>query len=187
MEEKKKSNGVLIGIIIVIIIMLLSIGGFVLFTTNAFSFYNTQQKKIENKAEEIIDKSEEITDKAEEIFDKVEEQTRKIEITGKYEQKSETETPYYNSVVEVSNVMDSSIDFKIEASHGLDIDHINIGSVNGTATKSIGNNYIFEEGNSKISFNFSESKLIITEIYEDNINPYGGHGVYFAGEYNKVS
>ena len=124
--EEKKNNGILIGIIIGIIIMLLLIGGFVLFTTSAFSIYNNQRKKIETKTEEIIDKSEEIIDK---VKEKAEEQTNQIEITGKYEQKSETETPYYSSVVEVSNLTDSSIDFKIEASHGLDIDHVNIGSV----------------------------------------------------------
>ena len=71
----------------------------------------------------------------------------------------------------------------------MDIDHVNIGNVSGTANKIDNNSYEFEEEidgqTSKITFKFNENKVTITEDYPDDINPYGGHNVYFAGDYTK--
>ncbi len=106
-------------------------------------------------------------------------------VIGKYEQKSETYSPYYHSIIEINNETGNTIDFKIDTTHGLDIDHVNLGSLKGTAKMVNSNTYVFEENEAKITFEFSNNKLKISENYKDDINPYGGHGVYFAGEYNK--
>lgn len=172
--KKEKSNGVLIILLIGIIIMLLLF--IILFETKIISFNNTDNHIDENN---IIDK---------EPQNKKEENSKNIiNIIGEYELKSETESSYYSSTVKISNKTDNTIDFKIETVHGLDINHVNIGSINKTATKITDNNYKFTEEESEITFQFSQNKLTISEKYKDNINPYGGHGVYFSGEYKKIS
>lgn len=110
-----------------------------------------------------------------------------INIIGEYELKSETESPYHSSTVKISNKTDNTIDFKIETVHGLDIEHVNIGSISNKANKITETIYKFNEEESEITFKFSHNKLTISEKYKDNINPYGGHGVYFTGEYKKKS
>ena len=114
-------------------------------------------------------------------------------VSGTYTIESENEYSYYSSTVTITNNTDSSIDFKISAVHGKDKENVNIGEVKGTAKKNNENEYIFEEeidGNiSKISFKFNNKGtnqyLTISEEYPNDINPYGGHGVYFASEYKK--
>ena len=172
--KKEKSNGVLIILLIGIIIMLLLF--IILFETKIISFNNTDNHIDENN---IIDN--EPQNKKEENSNNI------INIIGEYEFNSETESPYHSSTVKISNKTDNTIDFKIETVHGLDINHVNIGSINKTATKITDNNYTWTEEESEITFKFSQNKLTISEKYKDNINPYGGHGVYFSGEYKKIS
>lgn len=114
-------------------------------------------------------------------------------IPGTYTIESENEYSYYSSIVIITNNTDSSIDFKISAVHGKDKENVNIGEVKGTAKKINEYKYLFEENidgnNNKITFEFSSKGttkyLTIKEEYPNNINPYGGHGVYFASEYKK--
>ncbi len=116
-----------------------------------------------------------------------------IIIPGTYTIESENEYSYYRSIAIITNYTDSSIDFKISTIHGKDKENVNIGEVKGTAKKINENEYLFEEtideNTNRISFEFSitENKqhLTIKEEYPNSINPYGGHGVYFAGEYEK--
>lgn len=63
MEEKKKNNGVLIGLLVGIIVMLLVF--IALFETKTISF-NKKEKEVEEKSKEIIDKAEDIINKTEE-------------------------------------------------------------------------------------------------------------------------
>lgn len=115
-------------------------------------------------------------------------------LSGTYNNKSENDYSYHDATLIVSNEKDTSIDFELSAVHGIDIEHVNIGEVKGTATKIKTNKYEFKEEiddkESKISFEFLSENNIqsvrITELYPDNMNPYAGHNVYFAGKYNKV-
>ena len=110
-------------------------------------------------------------------------------LNGKYTNKSENENSYHYASIEITNQNETTFNFKIEALHGMDIDHVNIGNVSGTAIKIDNNTYEFEEEidgqTSKITFKFNNNKVTITENYPDNINPYAGHNVYFAGNYTK--
>ena len=173
--KKEKSNGVLIILLIGIIILLLLF--ITIFETKIISFNNNTNNHIDEN--NIIDN---------ESQNKQEDKSKNIiNIIGEYELKSETESPYYSSTIKISNKTDNTIDFKIETIHGLDIEHVNIGSISEKANKITETSYKFNEEESEIIFKFNQDKLIITEKYKDNINPYGGHGVYFSGEYKKIS
>ena len=173
--KKEKNNGVIILLLKCIIIMLLLF--ITLFETKIISFNNNKDNKIEEN--NIIDN---------EPQNKQEKKSKNIiNIIGEYELKSETESPYHSSIVKISNKTNNTIDFKIETVHGLDIEHVNIGSISNKANKITETIYKFNEEESEITFKFSQDKLTISEKYKDNINPYGGHGVYFTGEYKKIS
>ncbi len=172
MEEKKgKSNIVTILLIIIIIILgaalYLSLTGKITLT------------KAENKTQsnETIEKDNNTDTKAQQ------------NLNGKYTNKAENENSYHDASIEITNQTETIFNFKIEAIHGMDIDHVNIGNVSGTANKIDNNTYEFKEeidGQiSKITFKFNDNKVTITENYPDNINPYAGHNVYFAGDYTK--
>ena len=172
MEEKKgKSNIVTILLIIIIIILgaalYLSLTGKITLT------------KAENKTQsnETIEEDNNTDTKAQQ------------NLNGKYTNKAENENSYHDASIEITNQTETIFNFKIEAIHGMDIDHVNIGNVSGTANKIDNNTYEFKEeidGQiSKITFKFNDNKLTITENYPDNINPYAGHNVYFAGDYTK--
>ena len=114
-------------------------------------------------------------------------------ILGTYTIESENELSYYKSIVIINNYTNSSIDFNISTVHGRDKENVNVGEVKGTAKKINENEYLFEEAidenTNRILFEFSitdnKQHLTIKEEYPNSINPYGGHGVYFSGEYNK--
>lgn len=115
----------------------------------------------------------------------------KIDAVGKYVQENISDSVYYKSTIEVTEQDDNMIKFEIDAAHGTDEEHVNIGSLAGTAEKQGINRYVYEkneDGNEcKIVFQFDAHRqfqfVYITESYSQNINPYAGAGVFFAGEY----
>ena len=103
----------------------------------------------------------------------------------------ETSEAYVDASVVITNQTDDSIDFNISKAKGTDKDHVNIGNVSGTATMIEKYKYEFKEtldGKTNIiTFDFTNNGpyliLNITESYPDDLNPYGGNGIYFEGEY----
>ena len=180
---KNKSNGgVWIGILIGIIIMLLVFVG--LFVTGSINYKET-----------IISDNKQISDNNQSIDSNIsdEENNNEEDIIGIYNKESKNEYSYYKSTVNITDYTDSTISFNISTVHGKDEENVNIGEVKGIAKKIKENEYEFEEnieGNiSRITFKFSNKGtyqyLTINESYSNNVNPYGGHGVYFASEYEK--
>lgn len=125
-----------------------------------------------------------------------------LNVNGKYAQESNTEEDYYRSNIVVSDQTDSSIHFSINAAHGRDVDHVNIGDLEGTAKKvSTPSDYKISESD-QLSYEYSETidgktyKIIfiftahkkfqyvnVKEEYPNDFNPFAGSGVNFAGEY----
>ena len=131
--------------------------------------------------------------------------TSSISINGKYEFKQQNENYYHESSVEISDQSDTSINFSINAVHGRNVDTVNIGEISGKANKidipqdcivpnSTQYAYQFVEnrdGNTyKITLVYTAHKMfeyvIIKEDYSNGINPYAGHNVNFAGDYEKI-
>jgi len=176
--KKEKGKNVVIGVLLSIIILLLIVIIIIVITKkNTLTNNNTSNNNQTNT-----------TSKVEENNNDTNPDTH-ITLTGTYINKSENENSYHSASIEITNQTDTTIDFKLEAIHGMDIDHVNIGNVSGTANKIDNNIYEFEETidgqTSKITFEFNNNKVTITENYPNSINPYAGHNVYFAGEYNK--
>ena len=174
--KKEKGKNILIILLLIIIVLLIAL--IILLVTNN----NNLSSKVEinneknNETKEIEDNNKTIDAK----------DTSQNKLTGIYTNKSETENYIHDASIEVTSQTDSSIDFKIEALHGTDIDHVNIGSLTGTATKVNKNTYEYEETileeQYKILFEFIEDKLIINESRQ---YPHAGHNVYFSGDYIK--
>ncbi|MEE3342865.1 MAG: hypothetical protein VZS44_02115 [Bacilli bacterium] len=181
--KKKNNSGFLIGLLIGIIIMLII--GICLLATGTISLKNESKKKTAD--------NKQVTNE-EKIEEEISEETStNLIIEGTYTITSEGETGYYTSTANITNYTNSTIEFSISTAKGIDKEHVNIGEVKGTAKKTNENEYIFEETEngktSKIIFKFSHKGtsqyLTIEEEYPDYINPYAGHGVYFAAEYQK--
>ena len=181
--DNKNNSGMFVGILIGIIIMLLVFIG--LFVTGIISFKsNTISDNDKASENNQIDNN---TSREEQSGD------NNLDITGIYNIESKNEYSYYKSTVNITNNNDSSIDFIISTVHGMNEENVNVGEVKGVAKKIGDNEYVVEEtrdGNtSKISFVFSNKDLsqylTIDESYSNDINPYGGHGVYFASIYEK--
>ncbi|MBQ9318209.1 MAG: hypothetical protein IJR82_01060 [Bacilli bacterium] len=117
-----------------------------------------------------------------------------------------TDNGHYREInLEISNKTNSSIDFKLSGTAGVDVNHVSIGDVSGIATIiDIPQDSIIPESEQyayqfvdnvdgktyKITFVYTAHKSFeyvnIIEEYPDNFNPYAGHGVYFTGELEKV-
>ena len=132
---------------------------------------------------------------SEETAPDVNTKTQLTSLKGKYKFTSETENNYHNATINILEQNDSTIKFEISAVNGKDIDHVNIGELEGTANKTGINQYVYEETidgtTHKITFVFDAHKIfewvtISESYYPDNNNPFAGHGVYFTGEYEKV-
>ena len=128
-----------------------------------------------------------------------------INIDGKYKNYLETEGSYYRSDLVIKNSGEDSIDFELSTAHGRDVDHVNIGELSKTATKidvpedmkvpdSTQYAYEFKDVNedetNRIIFVYTAHRqfeyISISEEYATpEYNPYAGHGVFFAGEYEK--
>ena len=127
-------------------------------------------------------------------------------IIGTYKAESETKNYYYSSELIISKQTSNSIKFSISAVHGKDINHVNVGEVSGTAKKinvpkelaapdSIQYAYQFKDNvdnkTNKITIVYTHFKMFETidviEEYANDINPYGGAGVYFRGDYEKIN
>ena len=127
-------------------------------------------------------------------------------ITGKYQRFENTDNHYVENNLTFTNQTTSSIDFEIIAGEGRDVDHVSVGELKGTA-KLIDNipqdaiipestqyayQYVenIDEKDYRITFVYTAHKksiyITIIEDYPDNFNPYGGHGVHFSGEYEKI-
>lgn len=129
-----------------------------------------------------------------------------IKVNGKYVFKNEYENYYHYAEVELSNQDSSSIEFSISAAHGTSVNSVNTGELKGKANKvdipdgyTIPNSiqYAYEfidkttDGKTnKITFVYTAHRMFqyvsVIEDYASNVNPYGGHDVYFDGEYDKV-
>lgn len=125
------------------------------------------------------------------ILKKTEVEDKQLSLNGKYSYNVTTNQGVHESNIIIKNQTDSTIEFSIDTIHGINIDHVNMGEVSGTAKKIENNKFEFEEtfngDKSKITFSFKEDKTVnVTEEYSNNMNPYAGQGVYFAGDYKRV-
>ena len=177
--------------------------------------YNSQsEKEVQNKREEkeIVENKVEVDDKevkeekASKNEVKEEKNTEKdLGVNGKYKFEETTKNYYHCSNIKITNQTSSSIEFSINASHGNDVDHVNIGEVSGTAKKvNIPEDSIIPESTQvayqftdnidgeeyKITFVFTAHRTFqyvnVIEDYPNDRNPYAGNRVYFAGEYEKI-
>ena len=141
-------------------------------------------------------KMEEEYGKVEQIYGVQEDNTTVNEdesLIGEYTNTYESDTHYYSALLKITNETDTTIKFELSAASGIDIDHVNIGQVSGTAKQIESNVYKFEneiEGKTNvITFTLTEDNnkktFTISESYPDNFNPYGGHNVSFAGDYTR--
>ncbi len=128
-----------------------------------------------------------------------------VNIDGKYKNYSETEGSYYRSDLVIKNSSKDSIDFELNTAYGRDVDHVNIGDLSKKAIKidvpedmkipdSTQYAYEYEDVNegetNRIIFVYTAHKQfeyisIVEEYSNPDFNPYAGHGVFFAGEYEK--
>lgn len=155
---------------------------------------NTKNETQENKKPEQENENTFIKT-SEETAPDVNTKTQLTSLKGKYKFTSETENNYHNATINILEQNDSTIKFEISAVNGKDIDHVNIGELEGTAKKVGINQYVYEETidgtTHKITFVFDAHRIfewvtISESYYPDNNNPFAGHGVYFTGEYEKV-
>lgn len=195
---EKNSNKGVIALLIVIIIILAVLC--VLFATNTISFNsntteeneqtidNNKDKKTKDTKNKNIDNNETNTN------NNKENEVSNLKLEGTYDKEAKNDMSYYKSTVKILGETNSSIEFTISTVHGKDPENVNVGNLSGTANKIGENTYQFEEiieGKlNTILFTFSKDETIqylkISESYPDSINPYGGHGVYFAGKYEKI-
>lgn len=124
---------------------------------------------------------------------------------GKYSYNQISDDYYHKSDVTINNMTTDLIKFSINTAHGRNVDNVNIGEVSGIAQKiSVPADNVIPESE-QLAYEFKETKegktssitfvftqyrmftyLNINEKYEDDFNPYAGHNVYFAGEYEKT-
>ena len=164
------------------------------------------ENTISDKTEET-DKTEK-TDKTEEKDNSEENKTDdyKLNVNGSYKYEEQTDNYYHRSDIVITNQTDTSINFSINAAHGNDVDHVNVGDVSGIAKKiDIPTDYIYPESE-QIAYQYTENidgnvnkiTLVCTahgmfqyiqviEEYPSGVNPYAGNRVFFSGEYDKVN
>lgn len=144
----------------------------------------------------------------EESIEKVEQNVSntQISIVGKYNNKSETSNYVHDASLVITNQTNSSIDFKLSAIHGSDIEHVNTGEVSGKATKIDIPQDLIDSDTKQYAYHFVENVdgttckitfvytayimfeyVTVIEDYSDGINPYSGNRVYFEGNYEKIS
>ena len=112
---------------------------------------------------------------------------------GTYENTQKTEYYFHSATLEILSQTENTISFKLNSSHGVDAEHINIGEVMGTANKVADGEYEFSEEKegvvNKIKFTFGTHKIFewvdVTESFPDS-NPYAAENVSFAGNYERV-
>lgn len=120
--------------------------------------------------------------------------TTQLTVSGEYQNESSGNSYYHNAKIVVSNQSDSSIDFKLNAAHGVTADQVSTAQVSGTAKKASTNKYVFEDVKDgktyKLTFTFDSHDIYtwvtIEENFAGNSNPYGGANVHFNGEYEKI-
>ena len=149
-----------------------------------------------------------ISDKTEEKDNSEENKTDdyKLNVNGSYKYEEQTDNYYHRSDIVITNQTDTSINFSINAAHGNDVDHVNVGDVSGIAKKiDIPTDYIYPESE-QIAYQYTENidgnvnkiTLVCTahrmfqyiqviEEYPSGVNPYAGNRVFFSGEYDKVN
>ena len=119
---------------------------------------------------------------------------RKIDVVGKFTRKTENKDVYEEATINITAQDDSSLTFEIDAVHGSDKDHVNIGNLSGVAEKIDYNRYLCEkqteDGNEyAIFFTFNSNSnfktVTVKESYTKDVHPFAGAGVSFAGEYTK--
>jgi hypothetical protein len=119
---------------------------------------------------------------------------RKIDVVGEYTHKTENKDVYEEATIKITSQDDSSLTFEIDAVHGSDKDHVNIGKLSGVADKIEYNKYFCEkqteDGNEYVIFftfnsNSNFKTLTVKESYTKDVHPFAGAGVSFAGEYTK--
>ncbi len=153
----------------------------------------SEEDKSGNKEEKNVNEEEKTDNNKETNDSTISDNTTQKSLTGTYSNKSQTNDYYHDATITVTNQTNSSIDFKLTAVHGSDVDHVNFGEVSGIAKKTGKDTYQFEETvdgtMAKITFKFGEHQhqeyVTVTESYQDDINPYAGHNVHFAGDYEK--
>lgn len=114
----------------------------------------------------------------------------------KYKRENINTNTYDEAYLEVSAEEDENgrIEFTISAVHGSDKDHVNIGELTGIAEVTSSLTYLCERvetGNEyALMINFYEDEkgkyAIVKEVITNDVNPYAGEGVTFAGRYNLV-
>lgn len=221
----KKSTGVLLVLIIVILIGVIGAGGYFWYKESKNT--NTQIEELKNevsglKNEEVnqVQQTSNTTENRAITNDTKADNTTKnmttptnnntntsnTSVNGKYQFKSQTDNYYHEATIEISNQNETSINFSINAAHGMNVDNVNIGELKGKATKievpqdcvvpnATQYAYQFEEtqdGNTaKIILVYTAHKMFeyvtVKEEYSNGTNPYAGHNVWFSGEYEKVN
>ena len=144
----------------------------------------------------IYDKvlSKEVTDKGKEPNTEAikGEQQNELSLIGKYNRGTCAETGQVNcGILIITEQNNDSIHFKLNAYKGIAENGPNIGDLTGIAKLENNNIYKFYEKiydtESTLLFKFNNNQVTIEESYSTGNNPYAGHGVYFAGIYEKDS
>lgn len=177
------------------------LGTYVLGISSNDSFV-TSLKKLEKDINISNNKNQNIKN------DSIENKTvnNKLNVNGSYKYEDQTDNYYHRSNIVIKNQTDTSINFSINAAHGNDVDHVNIGEVSGIANRiDIPTDSIVPEseqiayqytenidGNiNKITLIFTAHRqfqyIEVTEEYPSGMNPYAGNRVYFSGEYEKIN
>lgn len=130
----------------------------------------------------------------------------KLNVNGSYKYEDQTDNYYHRSNIVITNQTDTSINFSINAAHGNDVDHVNVGEVSGIANRiDIPTNSVVPESE-QIAYQYTENidgnvnkitlictahrqfqYIEVTEEYPSGMNPYAGNRVYFSGEYDKIN
>lgn len=130
----------------------------------------------------------------------------KLNVNGSYKYEDQTDNYYHRSNIVITNQTDTSINFSINAAHGNDVDHVNVGEVSGIANKiDIPTDSVVPESE-QIAYQYTENidgnvnkitlictahrqfqYIEVTEEYPSGMNPYAGNRVYFSGEYDKIN
>lgn len=191
-------NKIMLPIVIILLVSLTIVG----------TIFITDKQKENDNQDNITEKSE-TNSQAENNNDTSNEKnasnTQTNSIVGRYQKFENIDNHYAENYLTFTNQTDSSIDFDIIAGEGRNVDHVSVGDLKGTANlvnipqeeiipSSTQYAYQYIENidgkDYKITFVYTAHKksiyVTIIEDYPDNFNPYGGHGVHFGGEYEKI-
>jgi len=165
--EKKKNNT---WIIVLIVIIMLGLAGYIVYDCVLSKYVFNDKQKIAN--EKIV--KEEINNN----------------LVGTYNRGTCAETGNVNcATLTITKQEDNSIYFELSAIKGIMEKGPNIGNLSGVANIEDKNEYKFYaneyDTETTILFKFDEEKVTIEESYSTGNNPYGGHGIYFSGTYEK--